>query len=196
MSAAVHKALRHAGARVLMDLGTCAGDLVAVERAVRATRELLVLHEIHQRVEDQFVIPALEAKRRGAAARLVDAHTDHEDHISRLRARLSVVELDPTRASLHALYLEVTRFLGDAFLHMYEEEVLAQALLEEVYPQAELASLAQRARDSLTPHEHELFAGHFLSSMSHADRQGRSDSGQKPADLPGPGRRAGATVPG
>jgi hypothetical protein len=55
---------------------------------------------------------------------------------------------------------------------MYEEEVLAQPLFEEVYAQPELAALAERARDSLTPAEHELYAAHFLASMSHADRQG------------------------
>jgi len=171
MFAAVHKALRYASARVLIDLGSCPGDPGAIDRALRATRELLVLHEIHQRVEDQVVIPALEAKRRGAAARLVDAHTDHEEHIGRLRARVAIVELDPTRAALHALYLEVTRFLGDAFLHMYEEETLAQPLFEEIYSQPELASLVERARDSLTPAEHERFAGHFLASMSQAERR-------------------------
>jgi len=170
MFAAVHKALRYASARVLIDLGSCPGDPGAIDRALRATRELLVLHEIHQRVEDQFVIPGIEAKRRGAAARLVDAHTDHEDAIARLRAQLAVVERDPTRAALHALYLEVTRFAGDAYLHMYEEETLAQRLLEEIYGNDELARLAARARDSLTADEHALFAGYFLPSMSHAER--------------------------
>jgi hypothetical protein len=170
--APVHKALRYADARVLIDLGNCPGDPGAIDRALRALREMLVLHEIHQRVEDHVVIPALEAKRLGSAARLVNAHREHEDSISRMRTQIAVVERDPTRDALHRLYLEVTRFVGDANLHMYEEETLAQPLFEEVYSQPELAQIASRARDSVTPAEHQLFAGYFLPSMSHADRQG------------------------
>jgi hypothetical protein len=168
--AIIHKALRYAGAHAIVDLGKCTGDPGEVDRALRATRELLDLHEIHQRVEDQYVIAAIEAKRPGAAARLVDAHADHEHGITELRRRVAAVTLDPGPAALHRLYLEVTRFVADAALHMYEEEMLAQPLLEEVYSHAELVAIAGRARDSVAPEEHQLFAGHVLPAMSHADR--------------------------
>lgn len=175
MFAVIHKALRYAGAHAIIDLGKCAGDLGAVDRALRATRELLDLHEMHQRVEDQYVIAAIEARRPGAAARLIDAHADHEHCIFELRRRVAAVALDPGPAVLHRLYLEVTRFVADAALHMYEEETLAQPLLEEVYTHDELVAIAGRARDSVAPDEHQLFAGYLLPAMSYADR----GSGQK-----------------
>lgn len=173
--AVVHKALRYAAARVIIELGACPGDAGAIDRALRATRELLELHEIHQRVEDRFVIPAIEAKRRGAAMRLIDAHTDHEHCLGELRKRVAAVELDPGPAALHRLYLEVTRFVADAALHMFEEETLAEPLLEEIYTHAELVALAGQARDSLAPEDHQLFVGYLVPSMSHAER----GSGQK-----------------
>lgn len=173
--APIHKALRYAGARVLVDLGTCPGDLGAVDRALRATRELLLLHEIHQRTEDGFVIPAIEAKRPGAAARLVDAHADHAHAIAVLRERLDAIERDPGGAALHRLYLEVSRFVADAWLHMYEEEALAEPLLEEIYSRAELLDLMERTRASVAEAEHQLFVGYVLPSMSYADL----GSGQK-----------------
>jgi hypothetical protein len=170
MFAVIHKALRYAGAHAIIDLGKCVGDLGAVDRALRATRELLDLHEMHQRVEDLYVIAAIEAKRPGAAARLIDAHDDHAHGIFELRRRVAAVALDPGPAALHRLYLEVTRFVADAALHMYEEETLAQPLLEELYPYDELVAIAGRARDSVAPQEHQLFAGYLLPAMSHADR--------------------------
>lgn len=92
-----------------------------------------------------------------------------------LRRRVAGVALDPGPAALHRLYLEVTRFVADSALHMYEEETLAQPLLEEVYSYEELVSLAGRAKDSVAPEEHQLFAGYVLPAMSYADR----GSGQK-----------------
>jgi hypothetical protein len=175
MFAVIHKALRYAAARVIVDLGTCPGDVEATGRALRATRELLDLHELHQRVEDRFVIASIEAKRPGAAARLVDAHVDHEHGIGELRRRVAAVERDASLGSLHRLYLEVTRFVADAALHMYEEETLAQPLLEEIYSPAELVALSERARDSVSPEEHQLFTGYLLPAMSYAER----GSGQK-----------------
>lgn len=175
MFAVIHKALRYAAAHAIVDLGKCAGDPGAIDRALRATRELLDLHELHQRVEDQYVIAAIEAKRPGAAARLIDAHADHEHGIFELRRRVAAVALDPGPQALHRLYLEVSRFVADAALHMYEEETLAQPLLEEVYSHEELVALAGRARDSVAPEEHQLFAGYVLPAMSYADR----GSGQK-----------------
>ena len=171
MFVAVHKALRYGASRVVVELGTCAGNAGAIDRALRATRELLVLHEVHQRVEDRFVIEGIEARRPGAAARLSDAHADHAQAIAELRVRLTAVELDPTRAALHRLYLEVTRFVGDAALHMYEEEMLAQPLLEEIYSDAELLAISERARASVSPEEQQLFTGYVLPSMSFAERQ-------------------------
>jgi hypothetical protein len=175
MFAIFHKGLRYAGAHAIIDLGKCAGDPGAIDRALRATRELLDLHEVHQRVEDQYVITAIEARRPGAAARLVDAHADHEHAITELRRRVAAVSLDPAPAVLHRLYLEVTRFVADSALHMYEEETLAQPLLEEIYSYDELVAIAGRARDSVAPEEHQLFAGYLLPAMSHVDR----GSGQK-----------------
>jgi len=73
------------------------------------------------------------------------------------------------RAALHRLYLEVTRFVGDAALHLYEEEMLAQPLLEEIYSHTELLAIAERARASVSPEEQQLFTG--FVSLSFAERQ-------------------------
>jgi hypothetical protein len=168
--APVHKALRYASLRVLTDLGTCPGDLAAVARALASTRELFALQEMHQRMEDTYVIPAIEARRPGAAARLVEAHADHGAAIPALRARIEALEIDTTAAGLRALYLELSRFVADNLLHMYEEEALAEPLLEEIYTQAELATLVGRITAALTQAEHDAFAAVMLPALSHTER--------------------------
>jgi hypothetical protein len=151
--AGIHKALRWASHRAVTELGACIGDSAAIATALAHTRELLAIQEAHQRIEDATFIPAIEARKPGAAARLAEAHADHENSIERFRNQIAAVELDPTRHALHSLYLEVTRFVGDNFLHMYEEETLAEPLLHEVYSDAELEALVGRAKSMLTPTE-------------------------------------------
>lgn len=151
--AGIHKALRWASNRAVSELGVCVGDPAAITTALAHTRELLAIQEGHQRIEDATFIPAIEARKPGAAARLADAHEDHARSIRRLHEQIAAVELDPTRQALHALYLELTRFVGDNFLHMYEEETLAEPLLHEIYSDVELEALVTRARSMLTPTE-------------------------------------------
>ena len=169
--AVIHKALRLQSARVLTELATCAGDLEATGRALRSARELLEMQVVHARVEDAFVLPAIEARRPGASARLADAHEEHATTIARLREQIGEVERHATPERVHALYLELTHFVADNFLHMFEEETLAQPLLEEIYSPAELAAIAARARESVSPVEERLFAPLVLASLSHAERE-------------------------
>lgn len=170
--ALVHKALRLQSARVVTTLASCAGDLEATGRALREARELLELQVVHARVEDAFVIPAIEARRPGASARLAEAHEEHAIVIARLRERIGEVERHATPERVQALYLELTHFIADNFLHMFEEETLAAPLLEEIYSQPELAAIAARARESVTPAEERLFAPLMLASLTAVERQG------------------------
>jgi len=166
-----HKALRYAGTRVLVELGKCVGQLGEVARALAATRELFELQAIHQRVEDTIVIPAIEARRPGASVRLADAHADHGEVIASLRTRLmEIEERGASPEAMHALYLEVSRFIADNFLHMYEEETLAGPLLEEIYSQAELATMLARIPTVLSQAERDAFLASMLPALSHAER--------------------------
>lgn len=178
MFAVVHKALRLQSARVVAVLANCAGDLEATGRALRDARELLEMQVVHARVEDAFVIPAIEAKRPGAARRLVEAHDEHATTITRLQQRIDEVERHATPERIHALYLALTHFVADNFLHMFEEETLAQPLLEEIYSPAELAALAARARESVSPTEERLFAPLVLASLSRTEREVRGSVGK------------------
>ena len=155
--AGIHKALRWASARAVDELAACGRDSTATLAALAHLRELFAMQRIHQRVEDTFVIPAIEARKPGAAARLVEAHADHADSLREMEAMISEIERDPTERGMHALYLEVTRWVADNFLHMYEEETLAQPLLDEIYSHEELAAIATRARTSVAPDEATLF---------------------------------------
>ncbi len=167
-----HKALRLQSARVVTSMASCAGDLEATGRALRDARELLELQVVHARIEDAFVIPAIEARRPGAAARLTEAHVEHAAILARLQDRIAAVETHATPERIHALYLELTHFIADNFLHMFAEETLAEPLLEEIYTQPELAAIAARARESVTPAEERLFAPLMLASLTYVERQG------------------------
>jgi hypothetical protein len=167
-----HKVLRWASARAITMLGSCAGDFAAIDRAVAAVRELLAFHEAHQRVEDTLVVPAIEARRPGASHRISEAHADHALALRALRTQLAHVELEgaPPHA-LHEIYLALTHFVADSFLHMYEEETLVAPLLEEAYTQAELRALHAKVPGVLTPAELRDFGLAMLPALSAVERE-------------------------
>lgn len=167
-----HKGLRWAGTRALVQLGASPGDAEAVSRALVAVRELLQLQEIHQRLEDELVLPAIEARRPGAAARLADDHAEHQTAILVLRERLSRVEAEgASPEALRRLYLELSRFVAEDLLHLYDEETFAEPLLSELYTAAELEALVERTWDRMTPAERELFEAVTRTALSLAERQ-------------------------
>ncbi|HEY6037268.1 MAG TPA: hemerythrin domain-containing protein [Kofleriaceae bacterium] len=166
-----HKVLRWASARAITMLGSCPGDFAAIDRALAAVRELLAFHEAHQRVEDAVVVQAIEARRPGASLRISEAHADHALAARALRTQIATVEREGAPAhALHELYLALTHFIADTFLHMYEEETLVAPLLEEAYSQAELRALHAKVATVLSPTELAEFATAMLPALSAAER--------------------------
>jgi len=154
----VHVLLRRASGDALDKLARCTGDADRITAALRATRQLLMMYEVHARVEDEIVIVALHARRHGAGARLSEAHRAQHAVIGELRARIDELERWPDYLGVRALYLELSHFVADQFVHMYDEETLAQPVFEEIYTQAELAALSARCAESVSPQERAAFA--------------------------------------
>lgn len=167
-----HKVVRWASARAITMLGSCPGDFAAIDRALAAVRELFAFEDAHRRVEDTVIVPAIEARRPGASVRISEAHADHALAARALRTQLAAVERDgaPARA-LHELYLALTHFVADNFLHMYEEETLVAPLLEEAYSEAELRGFHAKVVAVLTPAEVAELAAATLPALSAAERE-------------------------
>lgn len=172
----VHKGLRSALWSVLSGLARCdAGDAGAVQQAVDDLEGVLYMCTGHAEHEDAVIIPALEAARAGAAAKLSATHAQQEHDIAQLRAmaaELSSASAAQRPALLRRLHLRYAAFVGANLVHMTEEEEFAQPLLEASYTSAEIEALVARIHAALGPEETFAFLRVMLPAVAPNERAG------------------------
>jgi hypothetical protein len=170
----VHKGLRSALCSVLTGLGRCdASDASALQQSLDDLEGVLYMCTVHAEHEDAVIIPALEAARAGAAARLSATHAEQERDIAQLRAlaaELSSSSAAQRPALLRRLHLRYAAFVGANLMHMTEEEEFAQPLLEARYTSAEIEAMLARIRGALGPEESFAFMRVMLPSIAPSER--------------------------
>ncbi len=158
----VHRGLRWALARTLSRIGrTSPASKAEVVMVLADVDELLVAIASHISHEENFIHPALEARRPGAAAALEGDHLDHEGAAQGIRVLIDAIRTgsaDTRPALWRALYLRFADFTAENFVHMAEEEEVIQPMLEELYEPAELEAINQRLVAAIPPEEMTVFA--------------------------------------
>lgn len=153
----IHKGLRGFMTDTLLCWGKAdMGDEQARGAAIAQVRGLLDMCQGHLHHENEFIHPALEAARSGAAAQTRHDHVEHEAAIAELRAQLAAVE--SSQASRQAtlaqqFYLRLSTFVAENFEHMVVEETDNHAVLIGAYSDAEILAIKNRLVASLTPQE-------------------------------------------
>ena len=153
----IHKGLRWAFGRVLSRIGsTTVTDDAAVIEVLGEVNDLVIGIESHLAHEEQFIHPAIEERRPGATAGLMDDHAEHANMIGAIRVLLAAIRSGSpsTRPALwRALYLCFADLFAENITHMAEEEEVTQPLLEELYTSDELQALEGRLLASIGPGE-------------------------------------------
>jgi len=171
--APIHKALRLFMVDTLTRLGRMDLDCAA-ERAEALGQLDALLNQClaHLRHENEFMHTALEARRPGASARLGGEHEAHEDAIAGLQAEAQALAQQPTPAAALHLYRRLSRFVAENLEHMLEEETRHNALLWELYSDAELEALHQRLLAAVPADEMLHTLRWMLPALSPAERAG------------------------
>jgi hypothetical protein len=151
----IHKALRALLCETLGAIGRMdASDDAEVAAALGALRRVITLGRHHLHHENQYIHPALEARRRGAACASAKEHTEHEETFERLEALAQHLERS-RGAEREAAALELYRELGlhaaKDFVHMHAEETENNAVLWAHYSDAELAGIHRAILASVGP---------------------------------------------
>ena len=153
----IHKGLRWAFARVLSRIGsTTVTDDAADVEVLGEVNDLVIGIEGHLAHEEAFIHPAIEARRPGATAGLVDDHVEHANMLGAVRVLLAAIRSGSatTRPALwRALYLCFADLFAENITHMAEEEEVIQPLLEELYTPGELREIEGRLIASIAPDE-------------------------------------------
>jgi hypothetical protein len=172
----IHKGLRVFMTRTLEAVGRMdAADAEDVAQTIAQLRALLGLMRTHMHVENQFLHPALEARRPGASRRTAGEHAGHEEAFEELHSAILALERADRAARAGAatlLYRRLALFVGENLEHMHFEETENNALLWATYSDAELGRIHDALLASIAPDERALALHWMLPALSAAERAG------------------------
>lgn len=170
----VHKGIRAFMGATLGAVGRMdAQDPQDVAQALAEVRALGTFLRAHLHHENQFVHPALEARRPGAARRTAGDHVEHERAIERLEAAARAVEKaeDALRAGAALeLYRELALFVAENLEHMHAEETENNAQLWSLYADDDLQRIHEALLSSIKPEIFALGLRWMVPSMTPAER--------------------------
>jgi len=170
----IHKGLRHAHCRVLVELGrTTFSDDEACERALAALEEVLDLGDRHVVHEETHVHPVLAQRAPTSVAELAAGHVERREIVAELRALAGATRAARPSARALAgktLYLHFAAFFARELDHMNLEERVVQPLLERHFDDEELGRIHERLVAALEPAELMASARAMVPAMSRAER--------------------------
>lgn len=161
----IHKALRALMMHTLDTLATLdARQEADRQHMVAATDELLQFCTDHLAHENEFFHRPLKARAPRAVLPFDDDHESHRLQLAALRERLALLAAGGPDASAnaYALYLDLSRFVGESLEHMAEEETTLTAALWAHFTDGELADISETLQASLSPQA----SAYYLRSMA------------------------------
>jgi hypothetical protein len=170
----VHKGIRAFMGATLGAVGRMdVQDPQDISQALADVRALGTFLRAHLHHENQFVHPALEARRPGAARRTAGDHVEHERAIERLEAAARAVETAEEAARAGAaleLYRELALFVAENLEHMHLEETENNAQLWSLYADEDLERIHEALLSSVKPEIFALGLRWMVPSMTPAER--------------------------
>jgi hemerythrin-like domain-containing protein len=171
---AVHKGLRAFMTDVLTTVGRIDGfDAGEVAAGVASVRHLLEICGDHLFKENQFVHPAMEARRYGSARSTANDHVKQEELVEQLETQLRKVERTsgPGReAAVLKLYRTLALFVAENLQHMHVEEHDNNETLWSLYTDEELHRIHDEILQAVEPVKMATFLRWMLPNVDHNER--------------------------
>ena len=169
--APIHKALRLFMTDTLLGLSRLdlddPQDLVAGLDQLDALLEAARCHLQH---ENDFIHPAIEARRSGVSDRIAAEHREHLDAMATLSAQAASLRAEPEPAAAHRLYRQLAAFIAENFEHMDGEEPRHNQALWAAYGDAELREIEGRILASIGPQEMSQWLRWMIPALSPCER--------------------------
>jgi len=167
----IHKALRLFMTDTLQHLSRLdVDDPLDLAAGLAQLEAMLDAAHHHVQKENEFVHPAIEARRAGASATIEAEHVEHLDAIAGLRAECAALRALPTAAAAQRLYLRVAAFVAHNFEHMGVEESRHNQALWASYSDAELHEIHGRILASIGPREMTEMLRWMIPALNPAER--------------------------
>ncbi len=169
----IHKGIR----RLMFDLVNRAGrtdfnDAVAVSMLRAETRSCFELLSAHAHHENVFMAPVVTAHAPHLSNLVAPAHDEHEMEIEALTLMLERLDSSHSGAAAagHDLVVRLSRFFGDLFVHMADEEEQIMPALWKAMTDEEIAAVEHQIVASIAPDKLARFLSWMLPAMNHPER--------------------------
>ncbi len=139
-----HRALRAVVTELLVRMGrTAATDDADVLARLDELDVVFDAIASHLAEEATFLHVALERKLPGAAIRLDIEHAEQARAMEELRALAMRIRREPSQRAVRfrVLYLRYAAFVGEALVHMSDEELRTQTLFDDLFTAEEQRAL-------------------------------------------------------
>ncbi|MFT7771858.1 hemerythrin domain-containing protein [Roseateles sp.] len=167
----IHKGLRLFMSDTLLQLSRLdVDDPLDLAAGLAQLDALLDAARHHLDKENEFVHPAIEARRAGASAAIEAEHDEHLDSIAALRAESAALRAMPTAAAAQRLYRRFSAFVAHNFEHMGVEEQRHNQALWAAYTDAELHEIHGRILASIGPREMSETLRWMIPALTPAER--------------------------
>ena len=169
--APIHKALRLFMTDTLRELSRL--DLDDPQDFVAGLDQLDALLDAarcHLQHENDFIHPAIEARKSGASDRIAAEHREHLDAIATLSSQAAALRAAPEPAAAHRLYRQLAGFIAENFEHMDVEETRHNQSLWASYEDAEIRAIEGRILASIGPQEMSLWLHWMISAFNPRQR--------------------------
>lgn len=169
----VHKGIR----RLMFDLVSRAGrtdfnDPAAVSMLRAEARSCFELLSIHAHHENVFNAPLVTAYAPHLSHLVAPAHDEHELEIEALTLMLERLDDGHSSAATagHELVVRLSRFFGDLFVHMADEEEQIMPALWKAMTDEEIAAVEHQIVAAIAPDRLARFLSWMLPAMNHPER--------------------------
>jgi hypothetical protein len=170
----VHKGLRAFLSDALNRCGRMdASDDSDVAETLAQVRSLVEVCHAHLDKEEEYLHPALEARRPGSARVTQGDHASHLQAFADIEANVRAVEqaTGPERAAAALrLYHHLALFVAENLEHMHVEEIENNAVLWTAYSDDELLALQKELVGSIPPAEMVVFMRWMIPAMAPVER--------------------------
>lgn len=168
--APIHKALRLYMNETLACVGRLdLDDAIDRQATLSQTQALLALLRSHVQHENDFVHPAIEARRPGDCQRIAGEHDEHVATICALQDAIDDLQAAAPEARsglVHVLYRQLALFIAHNVEHMHDEETVLNEVLWSAYTDDELRAIDQRIEAQLPSGEKLVWLRWIAASAS------------------------------
>lgn len=170
----VHKGLRAFLGDTLERCGRMdVADSAEVTDTLAQVRSLIELCRAHLHKEEEFLHPAMEARRPGSAGETRGDHAAQLEAFADIETSVRAVEASSgaqRAAAALGLYHQLALFMAENLEHMHVEETANNEVLWAAYSDEELRALQRELVGAIAPAQMALFLRWMIPAMTPAER--------------------------